>query len=424
MKKITLTPVTVPLPRDISSEVRMSVAKAEEAMRKNNRIIEDALYKQSSEFVYDLEENIEDVNDELHDLESYVSGMNSRIVPPELINMNNATPVLTYEFDNTASGYAKIFSRDNSSVTNIWDVRDEVAFRITVSGTGIDAVYDVYVKFKGVLVAQPDVWVYAKTRDTSASKTGLRYLRTMYPLTLNSGKPWYVEYSPYNATARHIKVEVFRTTPAITWYQTREASVYDAYYWTNATVTLYDRRGLITNGTIYGTASASSYGGYISTYLPMFMSSTMPKAGTGGIIKDALGFLSTDGVVYNTKATNKPINPHVGIGVVMANYSAGSALDYRYFRQKMAWSGISGDGVMTWDTFALGDPIYLRCTMDASGNILSTNHLSTVMSPGYTWVLIGIGQSASAINIDTCGKHFYTLDASGKLTHIDGLEIA
>ena len=165
MKKITLTPVTVPLPRDISSEVRMSVAKAEEAMRKNNRIIEDALYKQSSEFVYDLEENIEDVNDELHDLESYVSGMNSRIVPPELINMNNATPVLTYEFDNTASGYAKIFSRDNSSVTNIWDVRDEVAFRITVSGTGIDAVYDVYVKFKGVLIAQPDVWVYAKTRD-------------------------------------------------------------------------------------------------------------------------------------------------------------------------------------------------------------------------------------------------------------------
>lgn len=43
MKKITLKPVSVPLPRDMSSEVRMSVAKAEEAMRENNRLIEEAI---------------------------------------------------------------------------------------------------------------------------------------------------------------------------------------------------------------------------------------------------------------------------------------------------------------------------------------------------------------------------------------------
>lgn len=43
MKKITLKPVTVPLPRDASISVRMAVAKAEESMRENNRIVEQAI---------------------------------------------------------------------------------------------------------------------------------------------------------------------------------------------------------------------------------------------------------------------------------------------------------------------------------------------------------------------------------------------
>ena len=79
---------------------------------------------------------------------------------------------------------------------------------------------------------------------------------------------------------------------------------------------------------------------------------------------------------------------------------------------------------MTHDTLARGDNVYLKCGMDENGNIYSRNHLSTAMSAGYTWIHIGIASSSTAVLVDTCGKHFYTLNASGKLTHIDGLEIA
>ena len=43
MKKIALKPVKIPLPRDINSDVRMSIAKAEQAMMENNNLIENAL---------------------------------------------------------------------------------------------------------------------------------------------------------------------------------------------------------------------------------------------------------------------------------------------------------------------------------------------------------------------------------------------
>ena len=43
MKKVTLKPVTVPLPRSAPTEVLMSVAKAEAAIRENNQIIENVL---------------------------------------------------------------------------------------------------------------------------------------------------------------------------------------------------------------------------------------------------------------------------------------------------------------------------------------------------------------------------------------------
>ncbi len=43
MKKITLKPVIIALPRTASDDVRRAVAKAEEAMRENNRLIEQAI---------------------------------------------------------------------------------------------------------------------------------------------------------------------------------------------------------------------------------------------------------------------------------------------------------------------------------------------------------------------------------------------
>jgi hypothetical protein len=62
--------------------------------------------------------------------------------------------------------------------------------------------------------------------------------------------------------------------------------------------------------------------------------------------------------------------------------------------------------------------------MDANGNIHSDNYLATSMGAGYTWLPFGVATASNAINMDTRGQHFYTLDSNGKLTHLDGIEIA
>ena len=45
------------------------------------------------------------------------------------------------------------------------------------------------------------------------------------------------------------------------------------------------------------------------------------------------------------------------------------------------------------------------------------------MTAGYTWCYIGTAQSASAINVECTHPLFLTLDANGKLTHVNGREI-
>ena len=97
-----------------------------------------------------------------------------------------------------------------------------------------------------------------------------------------------------------------------------------------------------------------------------------------------------------------------------------SAPGYSALRQKGSWTDLGGDANMGKNTIARGNPVYLRCTLDANGNIFSDAYLDTAMSPGYTWCYVGVGQSATAINVDTTHSLFLTLDSAGKLTHVNG----
>ena len=116
-----------------------------------------------------------------------------------------------------------------------------------------------------------------------------------------------------------------------------------------------------------------------------------------------------------------PIDPHVGVQLCSNAVNANSAVPATGLRQKYNNATLTN---IPHATLTAGDRCFFRCTMDAQGNILSDNYVATAMSPGYTWYYIGNATSATAINHDTTQSMFYTLDANGKLTHLNGIPIA
>ena len=106
-----------------------------------------------------------------------------------------------------------------------------------------------------------------------------------------------------------------------------------------------------------------------------------------------------------------------------SNVAANTAISHTYWRA-ISRPNATQVGYIPHDTLALGNRVFLRCTMDANGNVHSDNRLSTTMSAGYTWMPFGWARSATTLYADTRFPMFYTLDANGKLTHINGKEVA
>ena len=154
------------------------------------------------------------------------------------------------------------------------------------------------------------------------------------------------------------------------------------------------------------------------------MSSSTLKAGAA-LTNGYLAYLATDGKVYMiTNTTQNMVPTDAGkIGLVTTGYNSGATIDYRYFRPLAAMSSTQV-GYTSHDTFTLGYPVYLRCTMDSSGNIHSGNYLTTSMAAGYTYVPIGVATATNTIALDARKPMFYTLDSSGKLSHVNGKAVA
>lgn len=335
-------------------------------------------------------------------------------------NFDALTPIATYTYNIASTAYYRICRRKNTGLSDISEFDDILLFRITVTGSGISQTADVFVQGSKALV-YPMSYAFNRTYSTSGATTGIRYLRFNYPEALNSGYGWDIEIAAYNATARTVKVEVFATTENVTWESSLTPSEYNSTNWNTNSMTLYANRGLCALGTVPIAASSASSATYISGYLPMFTGGTQPLTGEA-ITANTLVFMSGN-KFYKASNKNVAITPEAGLAFCSNAHNSGVAVTYSYIRQKGNWGTLGGDSAMTHATLARGNPIYLRCTLDSSGNIKSTAYLATEMTAGYTWCYVGVAQSATAINVDTTHPLFLTLDSSGKLTHINGKEI-
>lgn len=332
------------------------------------------------------------------------------------------TPIKTIEYDTASTTFYKICSFANNS--SVWaDLRGEALFRATITNEAgtIHHIFEMFISMKNAVNTYPYIMMRNWPGTSSASTTGVRYIRNLYPRALNNGANWDFEFQTYNASARHFKIEVFQADPKFTFYETLTATTIDSTTQNGGSTQLYTTDGFWTLGNnINVTVNSATSANYISSYLNKFVSGTLPSAGQA-ILAQQMVFLSTDNKFYPSTNNTQPIDPNTGVQLCSNAVNANAAVPASGLRQKYNNATLTN---IPHATLTAGDRCFFRCTMDGSGNILSDNYVDTAMSPGYTWYYIGNATSATAINHDTTQSMFYTLDANGKLTHINGLEIA
>ena len=351
----------------------------------------------------------------------YTKSVNNALGGVFMPDTSQMTPIKTIEYDTSSTTYYKICSFANTA-TSIKDINGNALYRVTVTGTNINAVFEVAISMKQAVNTYPYIMIRNYPGATSASQTGVRYLRNIYPKAINNGANWDFEFQTYNATARHFKIEVFRADTGFTFYETLTPTTIDSDLQGGGSTQTYTNDGIWFLGSnINGTVSASTSAGYITSYLNKFISGTLPVAGQKLNAQQMCYLCPTDNKFYPSTEKTKPVDTNVGIQLNSSATNANASPSSTSIRQKY------NNATLTYiphATLTAGDRCFFRCTMDANGNIYSDDYVATSMTAGYTWYYIGTATSASAINQDTTQSMFYTLDANGKLTHINGLEIA
>ena len=333
-----------------------------------------------------------------------------------LPNFDGITPVQTIEFDTADSNYHVICTRTNTE-TDQADLNDVIYFRITVTGTSIHQVGNFAVVFPGRQNNQPCVIANMFPGTISSTYGGVRYLRYIFPKALNNGYGWALEViNNRNTTARHYKVEVFKTNSKFTWVK-GTATTYNSTYQSNGSIDVETRYGYNFNY-MYGTITQADNAGQVTNRLSKFINSTLNTAGAALV---ANSFVYQNGnQIYPASDKTKAIEAGFGIQWVSAAYNSGNSVGWDQIRQKLSVTTLTN---IPHATLVRGNPCYFRCTMDSNGNILSDNYVGVSMGNGYTWYYIGVAQSATAIALDTSQSFFITLDSNGKLTHINGKQV-
>lgn len=345
---------------------------------------------------------------------TYLKNIDQTIILP---NFDTMSVLQTIEFDTSDTNWHTVFTRTNTETAHS-TLDDIIYFRMTVTGTSINQICDCAILLEGRL-DNPTLVAFLKPGTTDGNYSGARYVRTVYPKNLNNGYGWAFEViNNRNSNARHYKIEVFKTNSKITWVQ-GTTSAYNSTYQNNGQVTFETTCGYYINS-FNGSIGQSTWGTSINSFLPKFVTfSTNPLVAEALLINQMV-FMNSNKFYPATNKTTA-IEPGCGIQFTNTAYAVDASIGWDRIRQKQRISDLTN---IPHATLARGNPCYFRCTMDANGNILSDNYVTTSMTSGYTWYYLGVAESSSAFTLDTTQSFFMTLNSSGKLTHINGKAIS
>ena len=340
---------------------------------------------------------------------------------PDTTNME---VLRTLEYDLSQKAW-KAFALIPNTLTTSMDYRLSTLFRVTVTGVNINSVYEILISFRGLnngAITAP----YIIVRNTSEAYTndisGLNQIRVIYPKAIETAYDTYFELYPYNATARHIKIEILKDNSNIEWFDTLSTTTYSGTYQNNTSLNFGTTQGPSLNTTLAIPVNSSVVAGYLTSQLTKIIGICDLTAGEA--IVAGLVFVSGD-KVYNLSNTVQSIDIDWGVSFCPTAFAADAVITYPNYRQKFGFNSASYT-LPSHDAFdTLGLNVYLRCNL-VNGEIYSDNYLATTVSAGYTWYCLG--KITRVVNgylaLDTTGSFFFTLDSNGNITHINGKEIS
>ena len=128
----------------------------------------------------------------------------------------------------------------------------------------------------------------------------------------------------------------------------------------------------------------------------------------------------SDGKVYTLKSrTDKVFALPLTVARANSAFNSGANVGCQQQTRNL---GVANLTSMTADTTAVSAPLYVRGSLDSNGYFVCDGHYSSAMANGYTWVQIGsFARAVGNWNLDASTvQHAITLDANGKVTHVDG----
>jgi hypothetical protein len=333
------------------------------------------------------------------------------LIVPDTTTM---TPISSVEFDMNSTDYYRFLTIPNTYRT-LSELNGTAIFRITITGTGINSTIEGVVYLRQRISEAPYVVMRHKSGTKSAAYTGARYMRLVYPKALKNTGDWAFDLRPYNTTARHVKVEVFKTEPNFVW-NNGEIGTYTSTLQSYTSLVLYTNEGIIGSSNLYWNANTATSAGYVSSYLPKFVSGgTMPLCGEQ-IPAHSLTYMSSDGHVYPASNLIREIDPEFGIQLCEVTTKVNAAIAYTSLRQKEVVTSLTQ---IPHGTLTRGAPCYFRCIVN-NGKIYSDNYVTTEITPNYTWYYIGVASSATAIMVDTTQSFFVTMNANNEMYLLNG----
>lgn len=351
---------------------------------------------------------------------SAVAGLAAASLFPDF---DNLTPLQTIEYDVTANGiWCKLFERSNAEGTLASDVVGTIACRIIVTSSNMEdkQVIDLVCLLPGQAATTFPAFMLPKTPKRSTTGLYGIYKMSIYvPRALGSGYAWGVRFYTGTNLTRHLKIEIYKTASLVSFFTQQENSDIGSTYNALGPETTADKFRPLFNlpGDLEGNAQAANHlNGYLSSFIPVNIA-VIGEA----LVANNICFFSTDNKLYKIGTTDVPILADAGIHMVGTNYNADQTASYTNLQQRANCSIASSSA--TYGTFTKGEEIYLRCHL-SNGVLYSDGVLTNAVAPGYTWISVGKADSATRLALDTVGKQFFTLDANGKLTHINGREIA
>lgn len=266
--------------------------------------------------------------------------------------------------------------------------------------------------------ANPEYFIINSTQNAASNtNSGIFRFRVLAPKSDSYGPS--VDIGGYDTVARQFTLDVLEADVPYTVTTTPSIDVYNSSKYAYAQHNTGQYNFMFASNAYSGDIAGRAGSTWDAIFNDRF------KAGEA-LANTSLVSVASDGLVYKV-ITKKAYKLPMSMGRCVGNFKVNAI--YTQF----AWSirGVltseltgSANG-FTLPKLAIGDYLYFRGILDSKGNFVPDGTITTSPTAGYTSVLFGrMDHDTTHFSVIGHMTRAYTLDSNGKLTHIDGLQIA